>query len=120
MLQSQPLSEKYRVKKFSDLVGQDSAIREIENFLKTFPKKKAILLYGPPGTGKTSLALAAAKERDLDVLELNSSDLRNRAKLEETLRPASIQGSLFKKGKILLMDEIDGVTGSDIGGGQCQ
>jgi replication factor C large subunit len=52
----------------------------------------------------------------LEVLELNSSDLRNKAQLEERLKPATLQKSLFKKGKILLMDEVDGVTGTDIGG----
>lgn len=112
----QNLAEKYRVKKYSDLVGQEKAVEEIKSFLREFPKKKAIILYGPAGTGKTSLALAAAKENNLEVLELNASDLRNRAKLEDILKPATLQRSLFKKGKILLMDEVDGVTGTDIGG----
>ena len=110
------LVEKYRAKKYADILGQHEAVEEIKNFLKQFPKKKALLLYGPAGTGKTSLALAAVTENNLEVLELNSSDLRNRAKLEETLRPATQQQALFKKGKIILMDEVDGVTGTDIGG----
>jgi len=110
------LSEKYRAKKYSDILGQDNAIEEVKIFLKQFPKKKALVLYGPAGTGKTSLVLAAVKENNLEVLELNSSDLRNRTKLEETLKPATQQQALFKKGKIILMDEVDGVTGTDIGG----
>ncbi len=110
------LAEKYRIKKTLDLVGQDKAVTDLKSFLNDFPKKKAAVLYGPAGTGKTSLVLALAKENNLEVLELNSSDLRNRAKLEETLKPATEQQSLFKKGKILLMDEVDGVTGTDIGG----
>ncbi|MBI5803913.1 replication factor C large subunit [Candidatus Pacearchaeota archaeon] len=110
------LAEKYRAIKFSDIVGQNKAVEEVKSFLKNFPKKKALVLYGPAGTGKTSLALAAAKENNLEVLELNSSDLRNRAKLEETLKPATQQSPLFKKGKIILMDEVDGVTGTDVGG----
>jgi replication factor C large subunit len=111
------LSEKYRAKRYVDILHQEQAVEEIKKFLKEFPKKKkALILYGPAGTGKTSLAIAAAKENDLEILELNSSDLRNRLKLEETLRPAAQQTSLFKKGKLLLMDEVDGVTGTDIGG----
>lgn len=110
------LSEKYRAKRYADILHQDQAVQEIQRFLKEFPKKKALILHGPAGTGKTSLALAAARENDLEVLELNSSDLRNRLKLEETLRPATQQVSLFKKSKLLLMDEVDGVTGTDIGG----
>jgi replication factor C large subunit len=110
------LSEKYRAKRYVDILHQEQAVKEIQKFLKEFPKRKALILHGPAGTGKTSLAHAAARENDLEVLELNSSDLRNRLKLEETLRPATQQSSLFKKGKLLLMDEVDGVTGTDIGG----
>jgi replication factor C large subunit len=117
-LESQSFAEKYRPKTFNEIVGQQTAITEIKDFISQFPKKKGIILHGPAGTGKTSLVHTLAKEYNLDIFELNSSDLRNRAKLEEILKPASLQSSLFKKGKILLMDEIDGVTGSDIGGVQ--
>jgi len=79
-------------------------------------KKKAILLHGPAGTGKTTLAHVLAKENELEIFELNASDLRNRAKLEEVLKPSTIQSSLFAKGKVILVDEVDGVTGTDRGG----
>jgi replication factor C large subunit len=113
---NQNLVEKYRAKKYEDFYGQDLAISNIKKFIKEFPQKKGLLIHGPAGTGKTSLVLAAAKEAGFDILEMNASDLRNRKKLEETLRPASEQASLFNKGKIILMDEVDGVTGTDIGG----
>ena len=116
MNSSNTLVEKYRPKIYSHLKGQEKAVQEVKIFLKEFPKKKALLLYGPAGSGKTSLAQAVANENNLEVLELNASDLRNRDKLENILKPATVQQSLFKKGKILLMDEVDGVTGTDIGG----
>ena len=110
------LSEKYIAEKYEDFHGQDAAIIEIKKFLAEFPKRRGIILHGPAGTGKTSLALAAAKENNLEILELNASDLRNRLKLEQIVKPATEQKSLFKAGKIILMDEVDGVTGTDIGG----
>src|SRR3989344_1891203 len=108
--------EKYRAKKYEDILGQDEAIKQIKEFLEHYPKKKALVIHGPPGTGKTSLVHSAARANNVEIFELNASDLRNKAKLEEILKPAAEQTSLFKKGKILLMDEVDGVTGSDIGG----
>lgn len=110
------LAEKYRANLYKDILYQAQAVAGIKQFLLEFPRKRGALIYGPAGTGKTSLALAAAHENNTELFELNASDLRNRAKLEEVLKPATLQQSLFKKSKILLMDEIDGVTGTDIGG----
>ena len=111
-----PFIEKYRAKTFSDIKGQDIVIEEIRIFFKTFPKKKALILNGPVGTGKTSMVLALAKEYNLELFELNASDLRNRSSLEEVLKPSTQQQSLFKESKLILMDEADGITTSDRGG----
>lgn len=111
-----PLIEKYRIKSFEDIKGQDIAIDEVRNFFRMFPAKRALILNGPVGTGKTSLALALAKENNLELFELNASDLRNRSSLEAVLKPSVEQHSLFKKSKLILMDEADGITASDRGG----
>lgn len=111
-----PLIEKYRATSFQEIKGQDIVIQEVITFFKTFPMKKALILNGPVGIGKTCMALALAKEFNLELFELNASDLRNRSKLDEVLKPATAQKSLFKKGKLILMDEADGITGSDRGG----
>jgi replication factor C large subunit len=111
-----PLIEKYRAESFEDIKGQDKVIEQVKDFLLRFPKNKALILSGPVGTGKTSIAIASAKEYNYELFELNASDLRNRLKLEEVLKPAMEQQSLFKKGKIIFMDEADGITTSDRGG----
>jgi replication factor C large subunit len=106
-----PLCEKYRASCFADLKGQDNAIDSIKLFFKNFPRKKALLMHGPAGTGKTSLAYILAREMNFEIFELNASDLRNREKLEEIMKPATQQQSLFgKKGKIVLVDEVDGLS----------
>ena len=110
--------DKYQASCFADVKGQETAIEKLKLFLQSFPKKKAVILHGKPGTGKTSLAYIFAKETNCEILEINSSDLRNREELNNVLGEASKQQSLFgqKKGKILLMDEVDGINKNDRGG----
>ncbi|PIN89985.1 hypothetical protein COU61_02905 [Candidatus Pacearchaeota archaeon CG10_big_fil_rev_8_21_14_0_10_35_13] len=110
--------EKYRVKSFSDVKGQDFAIEKLRFFFKSFSGdgKKALILYGPAGTGKTSLAHALSKEVNAEIMEINSSDLRNADQIDKVVRPASEQRSLFNTNKVILVDEVDGIATRDRGG----
>ena len=112
-----PWCEKYRAKRFASIKGQELAVDKIKLFLKSFPKKKAIVLYGQPGVGKTSLAYAIASEIDAEILELNASDLRNKDNISEIVGVASRQKSLFHKNKIILIDEVDGISSMKDRGG---
>ncbi|MAG10818.1 hypothetical protein CMI44_00700 [Candidatus Pacearchaeota archaeon] len=111
-------AERYRPKKFEDIRGQDEAIKKIKFFVSNFnigrltrKPKKALIFYGPPGVGKTTLAQVVANENNSEIFELNASDLRNKFRLQEVLRPAVEQKSLMKKSKIILVDEVDGISG---------
>ena len=107
------LIEKYKPKNLKDIVGQKNVIERIRTWIKN--PEKPLLLYGPPGCGKTSIAYALAKESNLDIIEVNASDKRNAESLQSILLPALTQSSLFRKGKLILIDEIDGISGSDRG-----
>jgi len=113
-----PWTERHRPHSFEDIKGQEQAVAKIEEFIKSFPKvkKNAVILQGPPGTGKTTLALVAALETNSEIFELNASDFRDKERLQEVLKPALEQRSLDKKSKIILVDEADGIYGTDRGG----
>ena len=110
---------KYLPKKSSDIVGQDESVVKLKKFILDFKtqKKKAMIAYGPPGTGKTSSVIAIAKELSLEVIEVNASDFRNKDKINSVIGAASKQMSLFAKSKVILVDEIDGLSGTKDRGG---
>ena len=70
----------------------------------------------PPGTGKTTLAHVLAYDMEYELYELNASDMRNKSSLNERLKPVLEQKSLFESGKVILIDEVDGISGEDRGG----
>src|SRR3989344_5758057 len=110
--------EKYRPEKYSEIRGQEVTIQKVKSFIEDFKArdKKSLILYGPPGTGKTTIAHVSAKETGSEIFELNASDLRNKASLAEILKPAIEQRPLFKQNKIILVDEVDGISKVDWGG----
>ena len=110
---------KYRPKKYEEILGQKEIILKTKNYLENFPKvkKKTILIGGPPGVGKTSLVEVLANENNAEIFELNASDFRNKNMIKERLSPVLEQTSLFKTKKIILIDEVDGISGMQDRGG---
>lgn len=113
---------KYRPKRVADVVDQEQAkklfIPWLQQWLKGRPpEKKAALFYGPPGCGKTSLVEAVAHEYKLELVEMNASDFRRREDIERIAKVAATQMSLFGKRKIILLDEVDGISGTADKGG---
>jgi len=104
---------KYAPQNSDQVFGQQKAVGELKDFIVNYKQKKfrAALLYGPIGNGKTSSVYALAKQLDYDLLEINSSDLRNQDAMKTFLNSVLGQQSLFFKPKLILIDEIDNVSG---------
>jgi len=112
-------TDKYMPKTPAEVEGQDAAVEALQTFVTSFKKGKAAILYGPVGSGKTSAAYAVANELGKEIFEVNASDVRNKDQIEEVVGSALRQQSLisFGKGKIILLDEIDGLSGMKDKGG---
>lgn len=109
---------KYRPQNLSEFVDQKDVIEQFSSLIKRWERgSKAILLYGPPGTGKTVLVEAFAKEKKYDLIEINASDYRSAKQIQEILGKSVKQASLTKRGKIFLIDEVDGLVGKEDFGG---
>lgn len=109
-----PWVEKYRPKKIADVVGNEEAKKEyiawINSWVRGKPTRKAALLYGPPGSGKTSIVHATASEYNWELIEINASDVRSRDAIRNRVFPAIQTRSVYGySGKIILIDEVDGV-----------
>lgn len=106
---------KYKPKKADDVVNQEEAKKLFIEWLNSWtqgkPEKRAILLYGPPGSGKNSLVEAVARERGLELVEMNASDYRRSSDIERIAWTSSRGKSLTSaRGKIVLLDEVDGIS----------
>ncbi|MFT4313080.1 MAG: replication factor C large subunit [Candidatus Woesearchaeota archaeon] len=108
-------------KSTTEIVGRDKEITILKNFVQNYAtqQKKSLFLCGPSGSGKTSIVQALAEELSYEFFEINASDVRNKDQLQEKLLPALTQQSFFFQGKIILVDEVDGISGTyDRGGVQ--
>lgn len=111
--------DKYKPRNLKDIRGQDTSAKKLNDFVVNFKDKakKAILIYGPSGVGKSASVYAMALDLDYEVIELNSSDFRGKEVIEGRIRNAIKQKSLFRKGKIIFLDEIEGISGNADRGG---
>ncbi|KAJ5918650.1 ATPase AAA-type core [Penicillium verhagenii] len=127
-LDSMMWTEKYRARKFTDLIGDERTHRSVLHWLKAwepivFPglarsrtkkadpedgeegrmHRKVLLLSGPPGLGKTTLAHVCAKQAGYEVLEINASDERSRdvvkGRIRDALGTENVKGSNVEIGQ---------------------
>ena len=97
------LVTRYKPTKIEEIVGHRTALETITNFVKNYKPGKALLLTGTTGIGKTLIGEIIAKDQDLTLTSVHSSELAEIKKIKS----ASQLMSLFGKKKIILIDEVD-------------
>jgi replication factor C large subunit len=112
---------KHKPQSIADIVGNAEAIKTFSDWVKSWskgvPKKRAAFLYGPPGIGKTVTVEALANDLLVELVEKNASDYRTEDAINRFAGLASQYGSLFGGKRIILLDELDGLTGNADKGG---
>lgn len=88
---------------------------------KATPRQRAALLEGRPGVGKTTAAWALAHDMGWTVVEMNASEARNKAAIEQTAGRAALTNAFSDDGSfrvaraggrtLILLDEADCLTG---------
>jgi len=108
---------KYKPKNLKEFVNQKEAVNKFVNWLKNWKPGEALLFYGPPGVGKTALVEAYSNEKKIDLIQMNASDHRSAKQIKSVIGASIRQQSLFKRDKIFMIDEIDGLAGREDYGG---
>lgn len=132
--------DKYSPKRLEDVVGHNDIINKLRTWLNNWeavhikktmkipfskenPGAKSCLISGPPGIGKTTLTNLVGRTLGYEVMELNASDTRNKSSLEKDLQDAVSNRVISFSNKpinttkrLIIMDEVDGMGGSDRGG----
>lgn len=112
---------KHKPKSLNKVVGNREAIQKFVNWVKSWergiPKKRAAFLYGPPGIGKTVTVEASANDFKMELVEKNASDYRTEDAVKRFAGLASRYGSLFGVRRLVLLDELGGLTGTADRGG---
>ncbi len=111
---SEPWTVKHRPRTTQDIVGNKLAIEKLRQWLDSWskgkPSKSAALLYGPAGVGKTVVTEAVSREKGWDLVEINASDDRSGEVFSRIAGLASTQSTLGGRGRLILLDEVDGIN----------
>lgn len=111
-------TEKYRPESLSEYRGASSEKKDLKKHIEKWEQgDKAVLLHGQAGTGKTSLVQALANDLGYELVETNASDVRTKSKLKSELKEATRQASFIGGKKLILIDEVDGMSGNSDRGG---
>ena len=112
---------KHKPKSLDEIVGNKEAIQTFVEWIKSWdkgtPKKRAAFIFGPPGVGKTVTVEALAADFKMELVEKNASDYRTEEAINRFAGLASQYSSLFGGKRLILLDELDGLTGTADKGG---
>ncbi|MDD2655746.1 MAG: replication factor C large subunit [Candidatus ainarchaeum sp.] len=114
------LTEKYAPQKIEEIPGNTELKQKLRRWALNWSRGepgKPILLAGPTGTGKTALAVALAAEMGLELVQMGASELRNRERVEKVMHGAMLASTLSGRGKLVLIDDVDAMSGREDSGG---
>lgn len=139
-------TDKYKPFNLNDMIGNIELGKKLHQWLMDWdavhikhtkkiplnPKEnrgaKTVLLSGPPGIGKTTIATLVAKTCGFECTELNASDTRSKKMLQTGLKdvlgtqaihfgaPNQSSDRMKLAKRVIIMDEVDGMSGGDRGG----
>ncbi len=104
------LFEQYRPSQWSDVVGQDKVLQQIETIRKRGLPGRCWFVSGQSGTGKTTIARLIASEiaSEFCTVELDASEATP-ARLRDEERSMQSFGIGGKTGRVVIINEVHGL-----------
>ncbi len=94
----------------------------LQNWLKA-PTTPAFVMYGDPGVGKTTLVYRVCKQEGFAVKEFNASHTRTGSAFRDQILPLLEEPGItswiserYRRGHVVLLDEMDGMSSGERGG----
>ena len=103
--------DKYTPSTIAEIIGHKEPIQQLTQFLQA--GRGGVLIVGPPGIGKTTTVHVVARELGYKVAEHNASDTRS----VSLLRGMIALGMKRLQKEVVIMDEVDGLSGGGERGG---
>jgi len=118
-------AEKYRPQNLSDIYISSKNKNEIIKWIEDKKNNKkshknCLILHGPPGIGKTSIANIILKQYNYDIIELNSSEIKTKAEMVESLEKINGNNNILdmmsynKKKMAIIIEELDGLNDKSV------
>ena len=94
----------------------------LQKWLKA-PTTPAFVMYGDPGVGKTTLVYRVCKQEGFAVKEFNASHTRTGSAFRDQILPLLEEPGItswisdrYRRGHVVLLDEMDGMSSGERGG----
>jgi DNA polymerase III delta prime subunit len=101
--------EKYKPTKFSEIVGNKTAVQTLGKWMLTWPAvSTCALVSGPCGVGKTLTIDLLIKQPEYNVMEVNPDDERNEGYLKQHVAPfVKTKKNIWGKSNVLVVNDVD-------------
>ncbi len=105
--------DKHKPENSEQFIGNRKVVEKLRHWISNFPPGTALMLCGSTGIGKTLLVEIIAKENNLQLL-IADLDRIDKEYVEE-LTGSSRNRVLFQKGRVILIDDVETVSGRSRG-----
>ncbi len=102
--------EKHKPKNLEEIVGNKKVVEELKSFVLNFKPGEALMFYGPTGIGKSLLIETFCGQNGFLLNRIDADDV-SVDNIQE-IKQSSKNKSLFCKNKIILIDELEGISGT--------